>query len=148
MGDMKPLRVVLDTNVLVAALRSGSGASRQILLALRDERFSALVSVPLFMEYEATLKRAALLRETKLSLRDIDELLDIVAACCEQTDIHFSWRPQLRDPKDEMVLETALNSRADALVTFKRTDFEAACANFSVELLSPSQFLDRLRKRS
>ncbi|OGA16223.1 MAG: putative toxin-antitoxin system toxin component, PIN family [Betaproteobacteria bacterium RIFCSPLOWO2_02_FULL_63_19] len=145
---MKSLRVVLDTNVLVAALRSGSGASRQILLALRDERFSALVSVPLFMEYEATLKRAALLRETKLSLRDIDELLDIVAACCEQTDIHFSWRPQLRDPKDEMVLETALNSRADALVTCNRTDFEAACANLGVELLSPSQFLDRLRKRS
>ena len=100
------------------------------------------------MEYEATLKRAALLRETKLSLRDIDELLDIVAACCEQTDIHFSWRPQLRDPKDEMVLETALNSRADALVTFNRTDFEAACAHLGVELLSPSQFLDRLRKRS
>ena len=145
---MKSLRVVLDTNVLVAALRSGSGASRQILLALRDERFSALVSVPLFMEYEATLKRAALLRETKLSLRDIDELLDIVAACCEQTDIHFSWRPQLRDPKDEMVLETALNSRAEALVTFNRADFEAACANLDVGLLSPSQFLERLRKRS
>lgn len=145
---MKPLRVVLDTDVLVAALRSGSGASRQIFLALRDEWFSALGSVPLYMEYEATLKRAALLKETKLSLRDIDELLDIVAACCEQTDIHFSWRPQLRDPKDEMVLETALNSRADALVTFNRTDFEAACANFGVEPLSPSQFLDRLRKRS
>ncbi len=145
---MKPLRVVLDTNVLVAALRSGSGASRQLLLALRDERFCAVVSVPLFMEYEATLKRTELLKVTRLSLRDIDELLDIVAACCEQTDIHFSWRPQLRDPNDEMVLETALNSRADALVTFNRTDFAAACATFGVELWSPLEFLERLRKRS
>lgn len=144
---MRRLRVVLDTNVLVAALRSASGASRQLLLALRDGRFSAVVSVPLFVEYEATLKRAELLKETRLSLRDIDELLDIVAACCEQTDIHFSWRPQLRDPKDEMVLETALNSRADALVTFNRADFEAACAKLGVGLLSPSQFLERLRKR-
>ncbi len=107
-----------------------------------------MVSVPLFVEYEATLKRPELLKETQLSLRDIDELLDIVAACCEQTDIPFSWRPQLRDPKDEMVLETALNSRADALVTFNRADFEAACANLGVAVLSPSQFLERLRKRS
>ena len=145
---MKRLRVVLDTNVLVAALRSSSGASRQLLLALRDGRFVAVVSVPLFVEYEATLKRPELLKEIKLSLRDIDDLLDIVAACCEQTDIHFSWRPQLRDPKDEMVLETALNSRAEALVTFNRADFEAACANLGVGLLSPSQFLERLRKRS
>jgi putative PIN family toxin of toxin-antitoxin system len=144
---MSLLRVVLDTNVLVAALRSESGASRQLLLALRDGRFSAVVSVPLFVEYEAVLKRAELLKETQLSLHDIDGLLDIVAACCEQTDIHFSWRPQLRDPKDEMVLETALNSRADALVTFNRADFEMACANLGMELLSPSQFLERLRKK-
>ncbi len=145
---MKATRVVLDTNVLVAALRSSSGASRQLLLALRDRRFAAVVSVPLFLEYEATLKRPELLKEIKLSLRDIDDLLDIVAACCEQTAIHFSWRPQLPDPKDEMVLETALNSRAEALVTFNRADFEAACAKLGVDLLSPSQFLERLRKRS
>lgn len=145
---MTPFRVVLDTNVLVAALRSASGASRQLLLALRDGRFSAIVSVPLFVEYEATLKRAEQLKATNLSLKEIDDVLDIVAACCEQTDIHFSWRPQLRDPKDEMVLETALNSRADALVTFNRADFEAACAKLGVNLLSPSQFLERLgRKR-
>ena len=140
-------RVVLDTNVLVAALRSASGASRQLLLALRDRRFSAIVSVPLFVEYEATLKRAELLKAAGLSLKEIDDVLDIVAACCEQTDIHFSWRPQLRDPKDEMVLETALNSRADALVTFNRVDFEPACAKLGVELLSPSQFLEQLRKK-
>ena len=81
MGDMKHLRVVLDTNVLVAALRSASGASRQLLLALRDDHFRAVVSVPLFIEYEAILKRPELLKETKLTLGDIDELLDIVAAC-------------------------------------------------------------------
>ena len=141
---MMNFRVVLDTNVLVAALRSASGASRQLLLALRNGRFSAIVSVPLFVEYEATLKRAELLKATNLSLKEIDEVPDIVAACCEQTDIHFSWRPQLRDPKDEMVLETALNSRADALVTFNRADFEAACAKLGVELISPSQFLEKL----
>ena len=143
MGDMKHLRVVLDTNVLVAALRSASGASRQLLLALRDDHFRAVVSVPLFIEYEAILKRPELLKETKLTLGDIDELLDIVAACCERTAIHFLWRPQLHDPKDEMVLETVLNSRADALVTFNRADFEAVCANLDVGLLSPSQFLER-----
>ena len=144
---MTQYRVVLDTNVLVAALRSASGASRQLLLGLAERRFSAIVSVPLFVEYEATLKRVELLKATRLGLKDIDEVLDIVAACCEQTDIHFSWRPQLRDPKDEMVLETALNSRADALVTFNRADFEAACAKLGVKLLSPSQFLEELGKK-
>ena len=144
---MVHFRVVLDTNVLVAALRSASGASRQLLLALRNGRFSAIVSVPLFVEYEATLKRAELLKATHLSLKEIDAVLDIAAACCEQTAIHFSWRPQLRDPKDEMVLETALNSRADALVTFNRADFEPACMKLGVELLSPSQFLEKLEEK-
>jgi mRNA interferase RelE/StbE len=92
--------------------------------------------------------RPELLKDIKLSLQDINDILDIVAACSEQTDLHFSWRPQLPDPKDEMVLETALNSRAEALVTFNRTDFAVACANLGVDLLSPSQFLERLRKRS
>ena len=63
------------------------------------------------------------------------------------TNFHFLWRPQLRDPKDEMVLETALNARADALVTFNRADFEPACAKLGVELLSPSQFLEKLGKK-
>ena len=144
---MTRFRVVLDTNVLVAALRSASGASRQVLLALRDGRFSAIVSVPLFVEYEATLKRAEQLKATGLNLKEIDDVLDIVAGCSEQTDIHFSWRPQLRDPKDEMVLETALNSRADALVTFNRADFETACAKLGVELFSPSQFLEKLGEK-
>ena len=142
-GSMKKLRLVLDTNILVAAGRSRLGASFALLQALRDGRFILLASVPLFLEYEAVLKRSEQLESGGRSAEMVDAFLDALSLRTEPVHLHFLWRPQLRDPADEMVLETALNGRADALVTHNGRDFGAA-RNFRMPVWTPLQCLQRL----
>ena len=144
MGDMTHVRVTLDTNVLVAGLRSRNGASFRVLSRWLRGGFIACASVPLWLEYEATLKREDVAAVHGLSGDEVDVLLDAWAVNVDPVELRFTWRPQLRDPKDEMVLETALNGRADALVTFNRDDFEKAARRFGLPLWRPQDLLARL----
>jgi len=143
---MKTNRVVLDTNVLVAASRSCKGASFALLQALREGRFTALVSVPLMLEYEAVLKRPEQLLAGGTSEAMVDAFLDAMCLLMEPVDLHFLWRPQTRDPCDEMVLETALNGRADALITLNINDFAVAKQLFYLPVLVPGEFLRQIRE--
>lgn len=138
-------RVVLDTNVLVAASRSRLGASFALLQALRDGRYKALVSVPLMLECEAVLLRPEQLRASGRCAAMTDAFLDALCLRVEPVHLHYLWRPQLRDPADEMVLETALNGRAQALVTLNIGDF-AAAADFRLPVLTPGAFLRQLNE--
>ncbi|MBI2307604.1 MAG: putative toxin-antitoxin system toxin component, PIN family [Rhodocyclales bacterium] len=142
---MNNARVVLDTNVLVAASRSRLGASFALLQALRAGRYKALVSVPLLLEYEAVLHRLEQLQARGRSAAMTDAFLDALCLFVEPVHLHYLWRPQLRDPADEMVLETALNGRAEALVTLNTGDF-AAAANFRLPVLTPGAFLRQLNE--
>ena len=142
---MKFNRVVLDTNVLVAAARSRNGASFALLNALRANRFCMLASVPLFVEYEAVLKRPEQLAQGMRSVASVDAFLDALVLRVEPVHLYYLWRPQLRDAADEMVLETALNGRADALVTFNGGDFDAA-QKFALPVLTPAEFLKQLNQ--
>ena len=137
------MRVVLDTNVLVAAGRSRNGASFALLQALRNSRFHMLASVPLFLEYEAVLKRPEQLAAGHRSEAMVDAFLDGLALRIETVHLFYLWRPQLRDPADEMVLETALNGRADALVSFNVGDFFGA-QRFALPVITPASFLRQL----
>ena len=137
--------VVLDTNVFVAAARSRNGASFALLAALRLNRFRLLVSVPLFLEYEAVLKRPEQLAAGQRNPAMVDAFLDALAIRAVPVHMFFLWRPQLRDAADEMVLETALNGRADALVTFNVNDFDAA-AKFALPVHTPADFLQLLNQ--
>ena len=139
------MRVVLDTNVLVAAVRSRRGASNAVLVHAFRDRFDWPVSVPLFLEYEQALTRAELLLATGIRMADISMFLSDIARIVEPVELHFLWRPQLRDPGDEMVLETAVNGRADVLVTHNRRDF-AGADSFGVTVLTPAKFLTRMRR--
>lgn len=138
MGNMK--RIVLDTNILVSAARSREGASFAVLQALRQRRFVALVSVPLMLEYEAVLKRPEQLQVGGRTLVMVDAFLDALCLHVEPVHLHYLWRPQTRDAADEMVLETALNGRADALVSLNTADFSKAARRFRLSLLTPSAF--------
>ena len=140
---MTIIRVVLDTNVLVAAGRSRNGASFALLQALRANRFHMLASVPLFLEYEAVLKRPEHLAIGHRSIAMVDAFLDGLTLRVEPVHLFYLWRPQLRDPADEMVLETALNGRAEALVTFNVDDF-AGARRFALPVLTPASFLQQL----
>jgi len=137
--------VVLDTNVFVAAARSRNGASFALLAALRLNRFRLLVSVPLFLEYEAVLKRPEQLSAGQRNPAMVDAFLDALAMRAIPVHMFYLWRPQLRDAADEMVLETALNGRADALVTFNVNDFDAA-AKFALPVHTPAAFLQLLNQ--
>ena len=140
------MRVVADTDVIVAAMRSPGGASAAILRAARQSKITLLVSVPLAVEYEATCSEAEHRLAAGLSEREVEIFLDAVMAMAEPVKTHFLWRPQLRDPGDEIVLETAVNGRADGLVTFNVRDFGTVPARFGIELMIPRAVLGRMRR--
>lgn len=140
--------MVLDTDVLVAAIRSNRGASRVLLEDVLHRRHQMLASVPLMLEYEAVLTRPEHLKAAGLSREDIDELLDALAMVVEPVRLAFLWRPILPDPDDDMVLETAMNGMADLLVTLNGRHFQAAAARFAVKIVSPGNALEWLRARS
>jgi len=116
----------MDTDVLVAAIRSRRGASRAWLRAILRKDVGLLLSVPLALQYEAVLTRPEHLAASGASTTQITGLLDALCAVCTPVEISFLWRPLLRDADDEMVLETAVNGQADRLLTFNERDFAGA----------------------
>ena len=136
----------MDTNVVVAAMRSPGGASAALVRAARRDEFTLVANVALALEYEATCMLAEHRLAAGLNQRQAANYVDSVIAMAEPVETHFLWRPQLRDPADELVLEAAVNGRADAIVTFNRKDFGAVPARFGVEVLTPGLALRRLSK--
>ena len=132
---------VLDTDVLVAAFRSSAGASRRILERALAREFELLLSVPLMFEYEAVLTRAEHLSASGATPRDVGEVLDGLAAVGKRVRLAFRWRPSLADPNDDMVLETAVNGQAHAIVTFNERDFNPVAAQFGCLVMRPGEFL-------
>ena len=142
------LALVLDTDVMVAALRSNRGASRQLLLGALDGSFQLLLSVPLILEYEAVLNRPEHLAACGLSAAEIGRVLDDLAGIAQPVTLSFRWRPRLSDPNDDMVLETVVNGKADAIVTFNQRDFEAAVGDFGCAVILPGAALEQMRRNS
>ncbi len=131
-------QVVIDTNVLVAALLSNRGASHRLLRLVGDDRWRINLSVPLVLEYEQTLKRVC--AGGALTVSDVDSVVHFLCANANLRPIFFLWRPFLPDPKDDFILELAVESRADFVLTFNRRDF-AGTEQFGVRLISPREFL-------
>jgi putative PIN family toxin of toxin-antitoxin system len=120
------MKVVLDTDVLVAAFRSRQGASRAWVRSVLSGEATLLLSVPLALQYEAVLTRPEHLATSGAEIGQIHALLDALCAVCTPVEIAFLWRPMLRDPDDEMVLEVAASGGADLLLTFNNRDFAGA----------------------
>jgi putative PIN family toxin of toxin-antitoxin system len=139
------MRVVLDTSVVAAAFRSRHGASNALLRAAVERRLEVLATTSLFLEYEAVLKRPEQRLASGLTMKQIDQVLAGLAALCEPVESHFRWRPQLVDAADEMVLEAAVNGRADALATFNLRDFAGAAKRFGLAVMRPAAILRMLR---
>jgi predicted nucleic acid-binding protein len=140
-------RAVLDTDVLVAAVRSDRGASRILLTAALEQRYPTLASVPLMLQYESVLTRAEHLAAAGISAADVEVLLDAIALVAEPIRISYLWRPLLPDPGDDLVVETAVNGRAKLIVTFNRRDFEPATVRFGLEVMTPAETVRRLEIR-
>ncbi|MEI6827286.1 MAG: putative toxin-antitoxin system toxin component, PIN family [Desulfuromonadales bacterium] len=135
---MKIKRVVIDTNILYAGLYSSSGASYQLLRLVRTGQVIPCISVTLAMEYEAVL--SARLEELDLTKEQLSGFLGYFIALSERVRIFYLWRPGLRDPGDDMVLETAVAARADFLVTHNIKDFIGA-DRFGIQVVTPGWFI-------
>jgi putative PIN family toxin of toxin-antitoxin system len=143
--NVTPRRVVLDTNVIVAALRSRRGASYQLLSLLGEDRFEIAVSVPLVLEYEDALTRD--LERGPYGRGEIDDLLDFLCTVAHRQSIFFLWRPCLPDPKDDMVLELAVAARCEAIVTHNGRDF-VGTERLGIRIDKPGDFLRTLKEPS
>lgn len=139
------MRLVLDTDVAVAGMRSTGGASAALLLAALERRLTLCANVALMLEYEAVCSRAAQRAAVALTRKEVYIFLDTIAALAEPVNTHFLWRPQLRDPADEMVLEATVNGRAQAIATFNVRDFRTVAARFGVDLLRPREAMALLK---
>jgi putative PIN family toxin of toxin-antitoxin system len=137
--------VVLDTDVVVAAMRSPTGASAALLRAGRGGKLTILLSVALALEYEAVCHQPEHQLASGLSEQETETYVIAVIAMAEPVNIHFLWRPQLRDPGDEMVLETAVNGGADTLITFNVRDYGEVPSRFGVEVLLPREAIARVK---
>lgn len=138
----------LDTNILVAGLASRNGASYRVLNYIEQGRPSPLLTVPLFLEYEAVLTRPEILSLTGFTLQETKDFLDgliLFSTCIER--VWFLWRPLLPDPKDEMLVECAVSGNADYIVTFNVKDFSPAEGLFFFQIVTPREFLKKLKER-
>ncbi len=136
---------MVDTNIVVAAFRSASGASNELLRQAAAGKVTLLCSTALFLEYEAVLNRGEVREATGHAPEDVEAVMNAFAAIAEPIDVHFKTRPVLRDANDEMVLEAASNGDADFIVTHNLRDF-ALARTLGVAVATPREVLRRLRK--
>ena len=137
-------KIVIDTNILVSGLRSAEGASYKLLMALDDPRLRFYLSVTLVLEYEAAIKRPA--TGIRLSAVDKDSILDYLCQLGVHQKVHFLWRPFLKDPSDDMVLELAVAAGADRIVTFNQADFKGI-EKFGIRAVKPQEILKLLGEK-
>ena len=135
---MEARRIILDTNVLYAGLRSSAGASFQLLRLLGTGRFHTVITVPLLLEYEQILSTVP-----GLAKDDTDSALDYLCSISTHQQVYFHWRPTLPDPGDDLVLEAAVAGGCGDIVTFNVRDFQGA-ERFGIRILTPVQFLRQI----
>lgn len=133
--------VVIDTNVFVSALRSRNGASYKLFMLIGKGLFDVNVSVPLVLEYEASAKK--IIAQTILNTEDIDDILDYICSVAKHREIFYLWRPFLKDSKDDMVLELAVESKCNFIVTYNTRDFVGS-KEFGISVLTPKKFLRKI----
>ncbi|MDD2830445.1 MAG: putative toxin-antitoxin system toxin component, PIN family [Sulfuricurvum sp.] len=136
------MKIVLDTNVIIAALMSRNGISNAVLIKLfeTDEKIN-VVSNPLVLEMEAVLKRDEnRVRCGGLEDEAIETFIDDLCLISHHQKINFLWRPFLHDPQDDMVLETAFNATAEIIVTYNLKDFKGVEKYFGIRVMTPKEF--------
>ena len=141
--NVNKVQIILDTSAFISALLSQRGAAYHLLMLADSDAFDLNLSVALVAEYEDVAKR--LLHQTQLSEADLEDILDFICQVGNKREIFFLWRPFLRDPKDDMVLEVAVAASCQYIVTFNERHF-VGCEQFGIQAVTPKIFLQRIRK--
>jgi len=134
----------MDTDTIVAAMRSPTGASAALLRAARAGRIVLPATAPLCLEYEDVCSRPEHMAAAGFGPADLAVFLDALVGLVEPVDAWFLWRPQLRDPGDELVLEAAVSGRAAAIVTFNRRHYGPTVSRFGIDILLPAEAIRRV----
>ena len=142
---MKKYQIVIDTNVLIAALSSRRGASYRLFMLLGSAKFGINISVPLILEYESIGKR--LVGDMPYTEQDVEDVIEYFCSIASQWKIYYLWRMLLQDPKDELILELAIVANCDVIVTFNKRDFRGA-EQFGIEVMTPKEFLEKIGELS
>lgn len=145
MSELIPMRVVLDTNVLVAAARSRQGPSFAIVSSIPAPEFQPCLSVNLYCEWQEVLTRSENL-PPGTTADDANKFLRYLASQSHLQKVHFRWRPTLRDPSDDMVLELALSAGCKHIITYNAKDFFGT-EHFGMTAIAPRDFLNLIRKK-
>lgn len=141
---MAKIQVVIDTNVLVAAFRSKRGAANLLIESLDDERFEIAVSTPLLFEYEDVLKRPEM--GEFMSHDEVDDAIESLRLIATEYEIFFLWRLLAVDPDDAFILELAVRSNTNYIVTYNPKDF-ASASDFGITLITPRDFLELMKEK-
>ncbi len=134
-------QIVIDTNVILAGLRSNKGASYQLLTILNDQRFQLNVSATLIFEYEEILKREQ--QQMGLNNEDIDNIINGICNLANHHEIFYIWRPLAKDKDDDFLIDLALKCQADFIISYNSKDLQPI-EKFGVSILTPKQFLQLL----
>ena len=121
-----------------SALRSRNSASFKLMSLIGDSKFEFYLSVPLVLEYEAVAKRMS--RSIGLTHQDIDDVIDYMCTIGKHRKVHFLWRPNLKDPGDDFILELAFESGCKYIVTHNIRDFSGS-EKFGVNVITPQELL-------
>ena len=135
------MRIVIDTNVFVAACL-GSPPASQVIAGCLQKRFTPLMGGTLLTEYEDVLGRESLFQRSRLSASEREELLDIFLAYCQWTRIYFGWRPNLPDEADNHLIELAVSGNAAVIITRNLKDLTRGELSFTgLRIETPESFI-------
>ena len=134
---------MIDTNVVIAALRSQNGASNKLLKLVGTKKFEIHDSVALILEYEEVLQRQR--NELGLSEDEVSSFIDSLCALAHHHEIYFQWRPFLTDVDDELILELAVSANCEYIVTFNVNDFRGS-EEFGIRAITPKELLQIIRE--
>ncbi len=138
------MKIVIDTNVLLSGLQSDMGYSHKLLEMLPSDEFDICISVPLVLEYEEQLKKH--LPHEIFTEEDIDGFIDYICRIAKKTPVFYLWRPHLKDPFDDHVLELALASQSTYIITFNKRDFRGT-EQYGIHIVTPGEFIRILEER-
>lgn len=140
------IRLVIDTDVMAAALESATGASRRVLVHVLQGEIELLLSTALMLEYEAVLTRPEVLQRSGLAVAEILAILDELALLCVPVAFDYRWRPVAADQDDDFVVETAINGAADIIASFNVRDMAEGAARFGITIERPAEISRRFRR--
>ena len=132
----KKHRIVIDTNVFISALKSKNGASYKLLFDTSREKYEQCIAPALIFEYESMAKQ----KKLKMNFGQINDIIDMICLLSKKCEIYFLWRPFLKDPKNDFLLELAIESKSKFIITYNLKDFEGV-SQFGIRAITPKEFL-------